>query len=134
MDRNEYIDHLSERGRKESETASTVCRSIGFAAGVTCWAFRDGSFLFPSIILSALICLCLFFLLDITQYALSWRVSRQLFDLAIEEPPLPPKAMLAARRRLSRNLDRLFLIKLAVLFSVYILIGLEIVRRMTSAN
>lgn len=134
MDRSEYIDHLSERGREESQTASTVCRSIGFAAGVACWAFRDGGFLFPSIILSALICLCLFFLLDIAQYAWSWYVARQLFDLAIEEPPLPPKAMLAARRRLSRNLDRLFLSKLVVLFGTYTLIGLEIVRRMASAS
>jgi hypothetical protein len=134
MERSDYIDHLSDRGRQEAETASTVCRSIGFAAGVACWAFRDSRFLFPSIILSALICLCLFFLFDIAQYALSWRVSRQLFDLAIEEPPLPPKAMLAARRRLSRNLDRFFLSKLVVLFSAYILIGLEIVRRMASAS
>jgi hypothetical protein len=131
MDRTEYIDHLSERGRDSSEIASTVCRNIGFAAGIACWAFRDNNFTFPSIILLALVCLCIFFLLDISQYAMAWHVTRQVFNFAIEEPPLPPNAMLAIRRRLSRSLDSLFLAKLAVLFSVYILIGLEVVRRTT---
>jgi len=107
MDRTEYIDHLSERGRDSSEIASTVCRNIGFAAGIACWAFRD----------------------NISQYAMAWHVTRQVSNFAIEEPPLPPNAMLAIRRRLSRSLDSLFLAKLAVLFSVYILIGLEVVRR-----
>ena len=129
MDRTEYIDHLTERGRELSEITSTVCRNIGFAAGIACWAFRDNNFTFPSLILLALACLCLFFLLDITQYAMAWHVSRQVFNFAIEKPPFPPDAMLAIRRRLSRSLDSLFLTKLAVLFAVYILIGLEVIRR-----
>jgi len=89
MDRTEYIDHLSERGRDSSEIASTVCRNIGFAAGIACWAFRDNNFTFPSIILLALVCLCIFFLLDISQYAMAWHVTRQLARSVTPDPDRP---------------------------------------------
>jgi len=109
-------------------------RKLAFAAAAICWFFRTPQISFPVSILRALICIVLFFFLDILQYLLGaflirlwirkqekriWKEKNILEDALVDKPAW---------------LDTLpaiiFLLKIMVLLISFYFIGYEFILRL----
>jgi len=109
-------------------------RYLGFAGIAICWFFRAADITFPTPILLALIFLVLFFLTDIAQYYIAairlrnWMQSEESRyeseGSSLEQEYWPPKS-------LDTPAFWLFHMKLLLLFIGYLLVGSEILLRIS---
>ena len=60
-----------EHYKEYTQTVSTICRRLGFAAAAIAWLFKNEDNSFPSKILQSLLFLMGFFLADIIQYLIA---------------------------------------------------------------
>lgn len=108
-------------------------RYLGFAGIGICWFFRSPELLFPRAILGALICLVLFFLLDLMQYYIA-AIRLRLWMQAEEEKREGEGDSIEGDYWPPVQLDRpafiLFHCKLCALIAGFALICTEIIVRM----
>ena len=129
LTRNEYLAKLYDKCSRQSFLASDVARKLAFAAGAGCWVLRSDDLQFPILILMAFCVLCVFFILDISQYFSTWQNGVKLFDLMNAETPLPPNAerLISVRHRKIAN--NFFSAKMIFLFLTYFFMALEVINR-----
>jgi hypothetical protein len=125
----QYLEQLGQTCSKGSATASEVARKIAFGGAAVCWFFKDEHLRFPTLVLIALGCLCVYFLFDLGQYYVRWRLDSRLFD-RVHRDQVPLENLAGLDRRNSRIQDIFFSLKLLWLAVAFGLLGAEILRRL----
>jgi len=127
--KSEILRDLHKSCTKGSENASDVARKITYGGAAVCWFFKDAKLHFPTFILISLGLLSIFFMLDLMQYYLRWRLDSNLYD-KIETDSISPEETKKVDIRIRKILDRIFSFKLLALFLAFIFIGTEIIRKL----
>jgi hypothetical protein len=124
--KSEILEDLHKSCTKSSENASDIARKIAYGGAAVCWFFKGPKLNFPTLILISLGLLSIFFMLDLMQYYLRWRLDSDLYD-KIEIDSISPEKTMKEDIRIQRILDRIFSFKLLALFLAFVFIGTEII-------